>query len=272
MKKLLSILAALILAITCALGLTACGDDAKTIKIGASSAPHAEILEQVKDDLKAKGFNLEIKIYDDYVLPNTAVNDGSLFANYFQHKPYLDSFNQENGTKIVSVADIHYEPLGIYGKDTVKTGKTILIPNDASNGTRALFLLQQEGYVTLKEGVKNTDTLSVLDVVDAKGNTVTPVTAGEIPAQYKAGNANTIAVVNGNYALSAELSVTERIGSESATGYYATTYANIIAVKEGNENDPRTKALIEVLKTKKVADYINTKYKGTVQPSFTVND
>ncbi|MBQ5926378.1 MAG: metal ABC transporter substrate-binding protein, partial [Clostridia bacterium] len=209
MKKFLKAILGAFLATTFALSAVSCGgDDAKVIKVGASSTPHAEILEQVKDDLKAKGYTLQIRVMDDYVTPNTALQQGDLDANYFQHEPYLLNFNAENNTTLSTVAKIHYEPFGVYGKgvtqdefDTVKTGRQIYIPSDGSNCTRALFVLQQEGYITLKEGVTAADTLSDQDIADKKGNTITLMEAATLPAQLNNAGAGTIAVINGNYAL-----------------------------------------------------------------------
>ena len=279
MKKFLKAILGGIVAATFALSAVACGggNDAKTIKVGASSTPHAEILEQVKDDLKAQGYTLEIRIMDDYVTPNTALQEGDLDANYFQHEPYLLNFNAENNTTLATAAKIHYEPFGVYGKnvtqdsfDTNKTGRTILIPSDGSNCTRALFVLQQEGYVTLREGVTAADTLSDQDIANANGNTVTLVEAAQIPAQLANANDGTIAVINGNYALAAELDIEDALATESAEGEAAQLYANIIAVKKGNENSEKTKALVAALKTQEVYDYINDTYNGAVMPVFSL--
>lgn len=279
MKKFLKAILGGIVAATFALSAVACGggNDAKTIKVGASSTPHAEILEQVKDDLKAQGYTLEIRIMDDYVTPNTALQEGDLDANYFQHEPYLLNFNAENNTTLATAAKIHYEPFGVYGKnvtqdsfDTNKTGRTILIPSDGSNCTRALFVLQQEGYVTLREGVTAADTLSDQDIANANGNTVTLVEAAQIPAQLANASDGTIAVINGNYALAAELSIEDALATESAEGEAAQLYANIIAVKKGNENSEKTKALVAALKTQEVYDYINDTYNGAVMPVFSL--
>ena len=276
MKKLLTVLLALTLAITTLSFATSCkkkGADANPthIIVGASATPHAEILEQCKPLLKAKGYTLEIVIYDDYVFPNTAVEDGDIDANYFQHLPYLNDFNRSNGTDIVSVCKVHYEPFGIYGKnvtqssfDTVKTGRTILIPNDGSNGTRALFLLQELGYITLVSGVSPSDTLTDLDIADSKGNRVVPVTASEIPAQLKIANDGTIGVINGNYALAAGLDIANALATESATSEAASLYANILAVAKGNESLPKIVALKEVLLSETIKNYINSTYGGAV--------
>ena len=272
MKKLFKLVATLALSVTTAFGVVGCTkDDDKVIKVGASPTPHAEILRQCIDPLKELGYTLEIVEFDDYVLPNTSVQDGQTDANYFQHLPYLNDFNANNNTDIVSVCAIHYEPFAIYGKnvtktdfDTTKTGRTILVPDDGSNGTRALFLLQEQGYITLKAGVSVSDTLTVLDIADSKGNTVTAVTASEIPAQLNNADDGTLGVINGNYALSAGLNVANALALENADGEAASLYANILAVKRGNENSDKIKALKQVLLSETIKNYINSTYNGAV--------
>ncbi|MED9993855.1 MAG: MetQ/NlpA family ABC transporter substrate-binding protein, partial [Oscillospiraceae bacterium] len=173
------------------------------ITVGATAVPHAEILEQVKDALAAEGYTLNIVIYDDYVLPNQALAEGTLDANYFQHRPYLNSYNESNGTDLVSAAVIHYEPFGIYGNGVasiseVPEGATIIIPADDSNGTRALLLLQQEGLIELPEDASLEKGVTVLDIVDDHGYNVQAVQADTVPAQLKNSDEGTIAVINGN--------------------------------------------------------------------------
>ncbi len=257
--------------------LIGCGDAANVIKVGASSTPHAEILEQVKDDLKEVGYTLKIQVMDDYVTPNIALQEGELDANYFQHLPYLLDFNANNNTQLVSAGAIHYEPFGVYGKnvsqsdfDSIKTGRTILIPNDGSNCTRALFVLQDEGYITLREGVSANDTLSDLDIADNHGNEIELVEASTIPAQLENATSGTIAVINGNYALAASLSIADALATENASGEAAILYANIIAVKEGNEENEKIVALLNALKSQEVYDFINATYNGAVMPSFSI--
>lgn len=172
------------------------------IIVGASSTPHAEILEQVKEALAAEGYALDIVVYDDYVLPNQALADGTLDANYFQHSPYLDSYNAANGTELVSAALIHYEPFGIYGKgiedlSALAEGATILVPADDSNETRALFLLQQEGLITLPEDASAEVGVTTLDIVDNGGYDIQAVQADTVPAQLENSDEGTIAVING---------------------------------------------------------------------------
>ena len=262
MKKITSLILALVLAFSL-VSLSACGDkatddknsdsaDDKVITVGASATPHAEILEQVKQALADEGYELKIVTYDDYVLPNQALADGTLDANYFQHKPYLDSFNAKNGTSLVSVGAIHYEPFGIYGNGVtdlkgLAKGATIIIPADDSNETRALFLLQQEGLIKLPDDADAAKGVSTLDIVDDGGYNIVTVQADTVPAQLKNASAGTIAVINGNYALAA---------------------ANIIAVRAGNENSPKTQALLKALKTDAVKQYIADTYNGAVVASF----
>lgn len=271
MKKII----ALVLALVLALSLAACGgkSDAKVIKVGATATPHAEILEQVKETLKAQGYTLEIVTYDDYVLPNTALEDGQLDANYFQHTPYLDSFNASNNTHLASAALIHYEPFGLYGNgvtalDAVPAGATIIIPADDSNETRALLLLAQEGLITLPETASAATGVTTLDIVDNGGYAITAVQADTVPAQLKNSNEGTLAVINGNYALAAGLNVSEALAVEDASGDAAQTYANIIAVKQGQESSEKITALVNALKTDAVKSYIETTYGGAVLAVF----
>ena len=282
MKKITSLILALVLAFSL-VSLSACGDktnndntasgDDKVITVGASATPHAEILEQVKQALADEGYELKIVTYDDYVLPNQALADGTLDANYFQHKPYLDSFNAKNGTNLVSVGTIHYEPFGIYGngvtdlKDLAK-GATIIIPADDSNETRALFLLQQEGLIKLPDDADAAKGVSTLDIVDDGGYNIVTVQADTVPAQLKNASAGTIAVINGNYALAAGLNISDALATENADGTAAQTYANIIAVRAGDENSPKTQALLKALKTDAVKQYIAETYNGAVVASF----
>ena len=283
MKKITSLILALVLAFSL-VSLSACGDkttddknsdsaDDKVITVGASATPHAEILEQVKQTLADEGYELKIVTYDDYVLPNQALADGTLDANYFQHKPYLDSFNAKNGTSLVSAGIIHYEPFGIYGngvtdlKDLAK-GATIIIPADDSNETRALFLLQQEGLIKLPDDADAAKGVSTLDIVDDGGYNIVTVQADTVPAQLKNASAGTIAVINGNYALAAGLKISDALATEDASGTAAQTYANFIAVRAGDENSPKTQALLKALKTDAVKQYIADTYNGAVVASF----
>lgn len=275
MKRLITLILAFALVLSAAL-FTSCGSkktDDKTITVGASSTPHAEILEQVKDTLKEKGFELKVVVYDDYVTPNKSLSDSTIDANYFQHKPYLDSYNQKNSTDLVSAAAIHYEPFGLYGNGVtsvkdIKSGATIIIPADDSNETRALFLLQQEGLITLPEDADPAKGVSTLDIVDNKGYNITTVQADTVAAQLKNSDEGSCAVINGNYALEAGLKISDALASEDASGSAAQTYANIIAVRKEDVNSEKTTALVEALKTDAVKKFIEEKYNGAVVAIF----
>ncbi len=245
----------------------------KPLVVGASSTPHAEILEQVKDALAAEGWDLQIVIYDDYVLPNEALADGTLDANYFQHTPYLNSYNASNGTDLVSAALIHYEPFGIYGNGVddlsqLADGATILIPADDSNETRALFLLQQEGLITLPEDADPETGVTTLDIVDNGGYDIIAIQADTVPAQLENANEGTIAVINGNYALQAGLHSEDALALEDASGDAAQTYANIIACRAGEETSDKITALVGALKTDAVKQFIADTYNGAVVAIF----
>ena len=237
------------------------------IRVGAGVTPHAEILREIQDDLEKKGYALEVVEYNDYVLPNTALEDGDLDANYFQHKPYLDDFNAENGTHIVGVANVHFEPLGIYAGKTksladLKDGAEVAVPNDTTNEARALLLLEQEGLIKLKEkaGLQAT----ILDIQENPLNLkIKELEAAQVA---RAVSDVDIACINGNYAIEAGLE--EAIALESAESEAAETYANLIAVKEGNEDTEKTQALVEAVLSNKVKDFITANYKGAVVPVF----
>ena len=262
---------ALALALALCLSLAACGSSGskKTIKVGATPAPHADILEVAKDLMAEKGYTLEIVEYNDYVQPNNSVEDGSLDANYFQHITYMNNFNEENGTHLVSVAAIHYEPFGIYaGKtaslDALPDGAQIAVPNDGTNEARALLLLEQEGLITLKQGVGLSATKSDIDSNPHNYEIV------ELEAQLLTTTLQDVdvAVINGNYAIDAGLKVSEALAVEAADGAAAEAYANVITVKAGNENSDAVKALVEVLKSDKIKTYIEETYDGAVVPLF----
>ena len=262
---------ALALALALCLSLAACGSSGskKTIKVGATPAPHADILEVAKDLMAEKGYTLEIVEYNDYVQPNNSVEDGSLDANYFQHITYMNNFNEENGTHLVSVAAIHYEPFGIYaGKtaslDALPDGAQIAVPNDGTNEARALLLLEQEGLITLKQGVGLSATKS--DIASNPHN----YEIVELEAQLLTTTLQDVdvAVINGNYAIDAGLKVSEALAVEAADGAAAEAYANVITVKAGNENNDAVKALVEVLKSDKIKTYIEETYDGAVVPLF----
>jgi D-methionine transport system substrate-binding protein len=245
-------------------------EETKKIVIGASPSPHADILKVAKKELKKEGYELEIKEYSDYVQPNTALESGDLDANYFQHKPYLDDFNKQKKTHLVSAGTIHYEPFGIFPGKTkalkdLKKGATVAVPNDTTNEARALLLLQDQGLIKLKDGAGLTATKK--DIVENKKNlAIKEIEAAQIPRSLKDVD---IAVVNGNYALEAGLKVNkDALATEDADSIGAKTYGNIVAVKKGNEKSDATKALVKALKSDAVKKYINDKYDGAVVPLF----
>lgn len=245
---------------------------AKTIKVGASVTPHAEILAVAKEVLAKENINLEIVEFTDYVQPNTAVESGDLDANYFQHQPYLTSFNADNGTHLVSVASIHYEPFGIYAGKTdsvanLKDGATISLPNDGSNETRALLLLQQEGVITLKDGINASSNATVRDIATNPLNIkFVEMEAAQLALALEDVD---LAVINGNYAIQAGLNAsTDALAVEDASGDAAQTYSNILVVKEGNENDPAILALVKALQSNEVRKFIEDTYDGAVVPIF----
>lgn len=230
------------------------------LTVGASSTPHAELLELVKPVLAEQGIDLEIVIYDDYVLPNTALQDGSLDANYFQHTPYLNSFNESNGTDLVSAGLIHYEPFGIYSFSVTDLGQlsdgaTIIIPDDDSNQTRALLLLEQEGLIELPADASVEFGVTILDIADDHGYKIQAAQADAVPSLLKNSEEGTIAVINYNYALGAGLKTTDALAIEDASGDAALTYANIIAVRRGDEEDPSIQALVKALQSGVVEQY-----------------
>ena len=291
MKKVLAIVLAALLIVAALAGCAAKSETADTtattdtaaaettdgklevLKVGASSTPHAEILEQVKDTLAAEGYDLQIVVYDDYVLPNQSLADGSLDANYFQHTPYLNSFNAANGTDLVSAGKIHYEPFGLYGNggdsdDAIASDATILIPADDSNETRALLLLAQEGLIELPADASAEKGVTTLDIVDAKGHDVQALQADTVPAQLANSNEGTVAVINGNYALQAGLHASDALAIEDASGDAAQTYANIVACRAGEENSAKIQALVKALQSDAVKTYIENTYNGAVVAIF----
>lgn len=265
MKKLLTLSLVSILSLSFFAGCGK-GEISNKIVIGATTSPHAEILEVAKPILKEKGYELEIKEFSDYSQINLTLENKELDANYFQHKPYLDDFNSKNGGHLVSVAAIHYEPLGIYpGKssslDDIKDGAKIAVPNDTTNEARALMLLQDQGIITVDEsaGLAATKT----DITSNPYN----VEIVEIDAAQLVRTLQDVdfAVINGNYALQGGLDIEEdALAKEAADSFMAQTYANILAVREGNENREDIKALIEALGSKEVKDFIAEKYQGSV--------
>lgn len=239
--------------------------EAVSIKIGASPSPHAEILEKAKDALEKEGISIEIVTYNDYVQPNLAVDQGEIDANYFQHQPYLDDFNKENKTNVVSVGKIHYEPFGIYaGKSddlsNIADGAQIAVPNDTTNEARALLLLQDNGIITLKDGAGLTATKQ--DIVDNPHNVdILEVEAAQIPRSLDSVD---FAAMNGNYAIDAGFKPSDALVQEKSDSEAAQTYGNVVAVAEANKDQEWAKKLVEVLKSQEISDFIAETYEGGV--------
>ncbi len=239
-----------------------------TIKVAASATPHAEILEQAKPILEEQGWELDVTVFNDYVQPNLVVESGDFDANYFQHVPYLESFNEEQGTHLVDAGDIHYEPFGIYpgtksSLDELEEGDVIAVPNDTTNEARALLLLQDNGVLTLKEGAGLTATVNDIEE-NPKGVKIQELEAAQVS---RVKDEVAFVVLNGNYALEAGFSVAkDSIAYESSDSEAAKTYVNIIAVKEGNEENEGIKALVDVLKSDEIKTFIKDNYDGAVIP------
>ena len=264
MKRVLASIAAATLTLALAVPAAAEG----TIKVAASPTPHAEILEAAKSILADEGWDLEVTEFEDYVQPNLVVESGDFDANYFQHIPYLESFNEEKGTHLVDAGDIHYEPFGIYpgtksSLDELEDGDTIAVPNDTTNEARALLLLQDNGVLTLKEGAGLTATVNDIEST-AKDIKIQELEAAQVPRVL---GEVAFAVINGNYAVEAGLSVADdAIAYEASDSEAAKTYVNIIAVKEGNEDNEGIVALVDALKSDEIKDFINETYNGAVIP------
>lgn len=272
-KKILALALAGVLVVG---ALTGCGSsksessekktDDKKITVAASATPHAEILEEAKTLLKDKGYELEVKVFDDYVQPNNVVESGEFDANYFQHVPYLEQFNEERGTHLVVAGKIHYEPFGIYPgtkkdlKDIAK-GDKIAVPNDTTNEARALLLLQDNGIIKLKDGAGIKATVN--DIEENPNNIeIVELEAAQVPRVV---NEVAYVVLNGNYALEANYTVKkDALAYEKSDSEAAKTYVNVIAVKEGNENSEKIKALVDVLKSDSIKKFIDEKYDGAV--------
>ena len=243
-------------------------DDDKIITVAASETPHSEILEAAKPILEEEGYDLEVTVFDDYVQPNEVVESGDFDANYFQHIPYLNSFNEEKGTHLVNAGGIHYEPFGIYpgtksSLDDIADGDTIAVPNDTTNEARALLLLQDNGIIKLKDGAGLEATVN--DIEENPYNVEIVELAAEQVARVA--EETSYIVLNGNYALQAGYSVSkDALAYETSDSEAAKTYVNVIAVKEGNENSDKIKALVDVLKSDEIKDFINEKYDGAVIP------
>ena len=268
MKKLVAaVLTGVLVAGTLSTGVYAKDDD-KTITVAASATPHAEILEEAKPLLEKEGYDLEVTVFDDYVQPNEVVDSGDFDANYFQHVPYMEQFNKEKGTKLVDAGDIHYEPFGIYpgtkkSLDEIADGDEIAVPNDTTNEARALLLLQDNGLIKLKDGAGLTATVN--DIAENPHNIkIVELEAAQVA---RVTGETAFVVLNGNYALQAGYSVKkDALAYEASDSEAAKTYVNVIAVKEGNENSDKIKALVDVLKSDEIKDFINEKYDGAVIP------
>ena len=262
-------------AFTFAIGLftlTGCGSSSsssgdKTIKVGASPTPHAEILKAIEPEIEKQGYKLKIVEFDDYVKPNQALADGDIDANYFQHKPYLDDYNKKNGTDLVSAGTVHYEPIGIYkgtksSIDALSSGDKVGVPNDTTNEARALLLLQSKGVIKLKDGAGLSATKADI-VSNPKGLDIEELDAAIIPKSLPD---LALGVINGNYALGAGLTADDCLAYESADSAAAAKYANIVAVRKDDLNSKKTKVLVKALQSETAKKYIEKTYKGTVEP------
>ena len=250
------------------LPMCAFADDLETITVAATAAPHAEILEEAKALLEEKGYDLQVEVFSDYVLPNEVVESGEMDANYFQHINYLNSFNEEQGTHLVNAGEIHYEPFGIYAgqKETledIQDGDTVAVPNDTTNEARALLLLEAQGWITLDPDAGITATPE--DITDNPYNLeIEPFEAAQVARHI---DEVSYVVLNGNYALEAGLNAgTDALTVESADSDAIAQYVNVIAVKEGNENEEKIQALVEVLKSDEIKEFIEKEYSGAVVP------
>ncbi len=257
--------------------LAACGNEEKkpaapasgnkpvTIKVGVSPVPHAEILGAVKDKLAKEGVNVEIVEFTDYVQPNLALNDKNLDANYFQHKPYLDEFIKSRGLKLASVGSVHLEPMSIFSKKLknlkdLPDGARIAIPNDPTNGGRALLVLQSAGLIKLRDGAPITATPQ--DIAENPKNLqFSELEAPQLPRSLEDSD---ISVINMNFALEAKLNPKDALFTESSDS----PYANIVAVRKGDENRPEIKKLIQALNSKEAKDFIEKKYGGAIKATF----
>lgn len=267
-------IAASLIACSLVLSLVACGSGKSgpvkegSLVVGASPSPHAEILQAASSLLEEKGYKLEVKEFTDYVMPNTALDEGELDANFFQHQPYLTDFNEKNGTKLVSAGAIHFEPLGIYGGRTadlsqLADGAQIAVPNDTTNEARALQLLQAQGILTIDEkaGLEATKQ----DIIDNPKNIqIVEMEAAQLPRALADVD---FAVINGNYAVSAGIA-DQVLVTEDKNSQAAQQYANVVAVREGDENREDIKALVEALQSEEVRQFIEEKYGATVVPVF----
>ncbi len=273
MKKTITKVLVLALALTTVFAFTACGNsgdgDDSVIKVGATPAPHKEVLELIVDDLEKEGYTLEITEYQDYILPNRAVSEGELDANYFQHISYLNNYNDENDTELVSAGSIHYEPFALYGgKSTsladLPNGAQIAVPNDGTNEGRALKLLEAEGLIKLDADAGFLATK--IDIVDNPKNLeIIEMEAAQLPRTLTSVD---MAVINGNYAIQGGLKLADALAIEAGDSEAAKAYANVIAVNEGNEESPKIQALVKALQSDEVKQFMKDKYEGAVVALF----
>jgi len=268
-KSILALLLVLAIALSLLAGCNQ-GGGSSTLIVGASPVPHSEILEFIKEMMAEEGVELQIVEYTDYVQPNLATESGDVDANFFQHVPYMNNFNAEHGTTLVSVFPVHFEPLGLYKARThsiaeLQEGAIIAIPHDPTNSARALALLEATGLITLRDGAGVSATK--LDIVDNQLNLdIQELEAAQIPHVLPDVD---MAVINGNFALQAGLEMErDAVAAEDKSSLSAQTYANPIVVKSGNENDERILTLIRILNSSEVRDFINNKYEGRVVPVF----
>lgn len=247
------------------------GDGDTTITVGATPSPHAEILGAIQEELANEGYTLEIVEYNDYILPNNAVDQGELDANFFQHITYLNDFNAKNGTDLASVADVHYEPLGVYSEkienlSDIEDGATIAVPNDPTNEARALLLLQDQGLIKLKDGA--TLDATQLDIVENPKN----IQFKEVEAAQAVLALPDVAaaVINGNYAMKAGLNIADAVAVEVPSDELIDAYKNVLVVKGGNEDSPKIQALVKAITSEKVKQYVEDNYASNGQSAVIV--
>ena len=268
MKNFRLLLLGAVLSLSLTVGFAGLACAATQIRVGASPTPHAEILKVAAEELKDKGYEIKIIEYSDYVQPNMALESKELDANFFQHKPYLDDFNKEKGTSLVPIAFVHYEPFGIYAGRTkaladIKEGAIVAVPNDTTNEARALLLLQDEGFIKLKDGAGLTATRR--DIVEnSKKLEIEELEAAQLVRSLPDVD---VAIINGNYAILGGLKVKDALAAESADSIAAVTYTNVLVVRAGDENRPELKALAEALRGEKVRNFMKEKYEGAVVPA-----
>ncbi len=268
-KSLTRIVSLLLLLAFVFVGASACSKDEEELKLtlAASVTPHAEILRVAAKELEKDGYEVEIKEFTDYILPNKVTSDGDVDANYFQHVSYLNDYNAKNNTDLVSVGGIHYEPLCLYGGQTASLdeltdGATIAVPNDPSNEARALMVLEQEGLIKLREGAGLAAT--ILDIEDnPKKLDIKELAAEQLPRSLEDVD---FAVINGNFALQSGLSPEDALAIEVLNDETLELYQNVLAVRAGSEDEPAIQALVKALKSDAVKDYINETWKGAVVP------